>query len=93
MKLSRGADMTFEDTLTNGALDDLELEYDHALKNQHENNILKSNRKGNSHYFYTKKPGGFHIGESEASTNVTTLNDKSLEPNSLIKDVKDNNRT
>jgi hypothetical protein len=84
-------DITFEGSLTNGALDNLELEYDHTLKNQHKNNMLKSNLKGNRHYFYTKKPGGFHIGDPEASTNVTTLTDKSLEPNSLIKDVKDNN--
>jgi hypothetical protein len=66
MKLSRGANMTFEDTLTNGALDDLKLKHDNAVKNQYENKIFKSNLKSNNHYFYAKKPNGFRMDESEA---------------------------
>jgi hypothetical protein len=64
-------DVTFSNTLTNSALDDLKIKHDDALKNQYENKVFTSNLKNDNHYFYAKKSegsplDGFHVEESES---------------------------
>ncbi|KAI8877240.1 hypothetical protein K501DRAFT_198636, partial [Backusella circina FSU 941] len=62
-------DMTFSDTLTNGALDDLKLKHDEALKSQYGQKVFNSDLKSNNYY-----STGFHLDDLESENQSYDLN-------------------